>query len=953
MAIYYYELFLDETGSFSAIQKGEDNQYTDVEKSANVGFLVKTEAKEDSGSFSDFFSHSKRQIVFNEKLKTVSDFVNKVFVTLCRRSFDVLTEPGVISQADRNKLMNPDPAHGDYCFKAITAADKIRKLYPVVIDHWGATLSQPKNSLSFKARSFIQPRYLVAMIDCLNQNFENRWQIVAFHSKQRAQLANFEKLENAKAIKALYYVDSLIDGVVQLWLDLYKQHELKQEVFYLNVFIANKTVNGALLKTTDYLNTDKKYSKLLMQIIDDPNVNINSIKEKLQNSLKMQIFGGFTTPEDNEAKRRAYSKAYSEILKGENFYGDEAFDKHILLTVADNFANAYSHYAKEKDDAATVKRAKTTYRDIFNSKLIEQDKFALYKTNFNFYVAYTTALKRGQKLSYVYDPKIHILFWDNGDDFETWKSAYDQKLKANFHEILKPLANENYRNEFINTTVLYLKDVLPSNKDLKHLHIVENLQSIYLKIADNCRKEKGYLPKRVAVFGLDLVLFKVYLYQNLGKTGEAESLLAASKDDVIKLANSMAYVDRHTIFTELKMNGMLDKFRNDLLENAYRDMEERLKSLKWLSESYIATITGQELPRKKPSLIFTKDLGKIHNMFIESQITRAIRNHYNKKSTGDTFERDLESYNYYKKIYMASLSCLSDYKERDFTYSNFLRLTLMYPKKINVSEQILMASLSKDLSDLAVAGRGNWSVNDYFKKNENRHLKFEVLVKNGLYDENEKLRLYVLLNYLSVLRKLVIIGNESEYNKLMEGLKFANIMLDEQRLQNHYPLCIIYWRIAEIILESDEDANFDNILRAIHLVNGNKRFGKRIEVGVELINKSIAHLESMGADDITNLRVMAIKIAVLAYKVHYINSIKKIYSEVYVDKTDFNLTITALVNLYERFSKQTIVHEVENKDATINLFAPVIARCKINKSFDKMALIKNSKYLAQCVPDYF
>ena len=210
-----------------------------------------------------------------------------------------------------------------------------------------------------------------------------------------------------------------------------------------------------------------------------------------------------------------------------------------------------------------------------------------------------------------------------------------------------------------------------------------------------------------------------------------------------------------------------------------------------------------------------------------------------------------------------------------------------------------------------------------------------------------------MLNYLSILRKLIIIGNESEYNKLLEGLKFANVILDEQRLQNHYPLCIIYWRIAEIILESDEDANFDNILRAIHVANGNRKFANRIEAGIELINKSIEHLESMGADDITNLRVMAIKIAVLAYKVHYIDYTRKIYCEVYGAAGDFNRTITALENLYKRFSEQTITREADSKDATINLFAPVIARCKVNNSFDKAAIIKNSKYLAQCVPDYF
>ena len=461
----YYELFLDETGSFSAIQKGEDKRYTDVEKSANVGFLVKTEADGDSGSFSDFFCNSKRQIVFNEKLRNVSDFVNEVFVTMCRRSFDVLAEPADISSVDRSRLMNPDPAHGDYCFKEITTTDSMKKMYPILIDHWGATLAQPKNSLSFKARSVIQPKYLLDMINCLDRNFENRWRFVAFHSKQRAQLSNFEKLENAQAIKALYYVDSLIDGVVQLWLDLYKKHKIKQEVFYLNVFIANKIVNGALLKTSDYLNNDSKFSKLLMQNFDDPNFNIIKIKEDLQKCLKMQIFGGYSRPEDNETKKKAYCKAYTAIINNESFYGEEVFDKHILLTVADNFANAYSHYAKEKDDAETVKRVKTTYHSIFNSKLIEQDKFALYKTNFNFYLAYTTALKRGQKLSYTYDPKQYILFWDNGEDFAIWKNEYDKKTNENFNEILKPLANDKFRNAFINATILYLKDILPNNKN--------------------------------------------------------------------------------------------------------------------------------------------------------------------------------------------------------------------------------------------------------------------------------------------------------------------------------------------------------------------------------------------------------------------------------------------------------------------------------------------------------
>lgn len=952
MAIYY-ELFLDETGSFSAIQKGADKRYADIEKSANVGFLVKTEGEGGSGSFSDFFRDSKRQIFFNNKLKSVSNFVNEVFKTMCKCSFHVLTVPGDISQADRNKLMNPDPAHGDYCFKEITTADGMKKMYPILIDHWGATVAQPNNSLSLKARSFIQPQYLVAMIDCLNQNFENRWQIVAFHSKQRAQLANFEKLANAQAIKALYYVDSLIDGVVRLWYDLYKKHELKHEKFYLNVFIANKIVNGALLKTSDYLNNDKKYSKLLMLNFDDPDINIKKIKEELQKSLKMQIFGGYSSPEDNETKRKAYCQAYAAILKDESFCGKEAYDKHILLTVADNFANAYSQYAKEKDDEAAIKYKKTAYRDIFNLQLIGQGKFYLYKTNLNFYAAYTTALKRGQRLAYFYDPSLSVLFWDNSEDFEIWKGEYDRKLNDNIDEILKSLKNEKFRSMFINKTVLYLKTILTNNKNEKYLYIIDSLNDIYKKMAVQCEQEQGYLPKNVAVFGLDLALFKIYLYQNLGKIAEAENLISAIKEDVKKLANSAAFVDRQTIYTGLKMNGLSDKFRNDLLENAYYEMEERLKYAKRLKDSYIAMMTGQELPRKKANQIFTKDLGKIHNMFIESQIIRAIHKHFNKKTISDSFEKDLESYNYYKKIYMASLSCLSDYKERDFTYSNFLRLVLMYPKKINVSEQILMASLSKNLADLAVPGKGNWSVNDFFKKKENRHLEFGVLVKSGLYDENEMLRLYVLLNYLSVLRKLIFIGNESEYNKLLEGLRFANILLDELKLQNHYPLCVIYWRIAEIILESDGDANFDNILNAIHVANGNKKIGKRLEVGVELINKSIKHLERMGADDIANLRVMAIKIAVLAFKVHYINSTRKIYGEVYGDETDFNRSITALERLYERFSEQTIIHEAESRSGTMNLFAPVIAKCKINDSFDKAALIKNSKYIAQCVPDYF
>ena len=64
MAIYY-ELFLDETGDFTGIQK-IDKKYADDKKSANVGFLVKTETEDCSGSFSDFFHETEREIIFNE-----------------------------------------------------------------------------------------------------------------------------------------------------------------------------------------------------------------------------------------------------------------------------------------------------------------------------------------------------------------------------------------------------------------------------------------------------------------------------------------------------------------------------------------------------------------------------------------------------------------------------------------------------------------------------------------------------------------------------------------------------------------------------------------------------------------------------------------------------------------------------------------------------------------------
>ena len=951
MAIYY-ELFLDETGDFTGIQKDANRKYTDVKKSANVGFLVKSFSKSHNGSFSLFFADSKRHIRFNAKATELPAFTSKIFESMCRISYSVLNPERQLSKGDRNKLLNTNLKLGGYCFDAISGIAENKNVYPIVIDHWGATVTKPDNALSSAARSYIQPKYFKAFIDCLDASFAGCWQFVAFHSKQRAQLEQFERNKKSEAITALYYVDSLIDGVTQLWYKLYKQHRTKKETFYLNVFIAGKLVNGVLVDTPDFLNDDKKQLKLLIQNLADYDENFDTLKKAFANSLRMQIFNGYSIPGQEETKINTYKDAYAAILQGENYQGNEIFYKHILLTVADNLANSYLQYVKENDYLEQNKTSDLVlnYSNIFDKYLKSVNKLIIFKTNLNLYIVYRDALKRGKKLTFAYDPTNYLIFWDNGEEFAVWKDKYDSKLEQSFTELIKPLENDKFRKDFINKTVLYLKKVLPVNKNEKYLHILGSLYRIYSKLTEQCQKTKGYVPKSVAVFGLDLALFKVYLCQNLGKIAEADNLLNSIEEDVNNLANNETYIDRRTTYTELKMNGLSDRFRYDLVEKEYYELEARLKSAKRALDYYIAILRGQSLPRKKPTAIFTKDLGKIHNMFIEAQITRAIHKHFRKKTIDDSFEKDLDNYNNYKRIYMAGLNCLPDYKDRDFTYSNFLRLVAMYDKKHNVAEQILLASVSEELFSLSEPAKGNWAVKDFFKKKEHQNLNFEELVKCGLFNQsNGTVRLFVLLNYLTVLRKMATFGNAEEYNSLLKGLKNANIVLDDQLLKNNYPLCIIYWRIAEIILSCEGNENFTHIIEIINIVKDHTIIKNDIKAGIYLINKSIKHLENMGADEISNLRIMAIKIAVLAYTVHFMNSLR---GRIHYNENVLNTAITNLKSLYDKFSKNTTINAGDDK-TTFNLFAPVMERCKDGAHFNKEKIIKYSKYLAQCVPDYF
>lgn len=955
MATFYYELFVDETGSFTGIQKDKNERYTDDKKSANVGFLVRSVAGANKGFFSDFFSTSKRHIKFDTKGNEISSFAGKIFASMCRASYTVLNPAGQIPEPDRLKLLDRDLMMGGYCFDTISKDNEQNQAYPVVIDHWGATVAKPDNALSLAARSYIQPKYLKAFVDCMDNTFADCWRVVAFRSKQRAQLEKFERHKDAEAVTALYYVDSLVDGVVQLWHKLYKQHRAKEESFYLNVFIAGKLVNGILVDKNDFLNEDKKHLMLLKQNLEDLNEDFEITKKAISDSLRMQIFGGYS-PGEKKTKRDDFKKAFASMINGEKYRGSETYYKHIILTVADSFANSYLQYLNEKEYLEQDKAAdrEFNYTKIFEESLKKPDKLSVFKTNFNFYVLYREALKRGKKLSFVYDPAKYLLFWDNGEGYNVWKNKYDAQLERNFAEIIKPLENDSFRNDFISKTVLYLKNVLPVNKNEKYLHILESLNRVYVKMTEHCEQAKGYVPKAVAVFGLDLALFKVYLCQNLGKITEADRILEVIKTDVIRLANSETYVDRQTIYTELKMNGMSDRFRNDLVEREYYELEERLKNAKRLKDLYVAVLTGQSLPRKKSTAVFTKDLGKIHNMFIESQITRVIQKHFNKKTIQDSFEKELGNYNNYKKIYMASLKCFPDFPDRDFTYSGFLRLVTMYDKKHTVAEQVLLASVSRELTVLAEPGKGNWSIKDFFNKRENQHLNFKKLVKDGLYNQsNGTVRWFVLLNYLTVLRKLAISKNTVEYNYLLEGLKNANVVLDDNKMQrqkNHYPLCLVYWRLAEIILGIEGNTDFNRILSSIHIIGGNNVFDDEIEAGIDLVNKSIVHLEQMGSDEVSSLRITAIKMAVLSEKIHYMYSQR---GKDFYDKRVLDAAIADLKHLYVNFKEHAVSNIVGNDDAVLNLFAPVMERCKDGTDYNNDKIIKFSKYLAQCVPDYF
>ena len=449
---------------------------------------------------------------------------------------------------------------------------------------------------------------------------------------------------------------------------------------------------------------------------------------------------------------------------------------------------------------------------------------------------------------------------------------------------------------------------------------------------------------------LDLDLFKAHLYLNLGRVSDANNLLDTIKKDVKELTNSEEYIDRHIIFTLLRMNGLNDKFCDDMVASEYKKLKKRLNKAQSEKNALISIVKGEAVFTRDG--IFTPDIGKVNNIYIESRIISEIKNNFKLETEEVNRERQAANrYAGYKKIYEDSLTCFPKFNDREYTYSHFIRLAGTFENQHRALEKILLASLIPELEEWAKPGKGNWRIRETFDEVKCKIEKDGIIetgkktfylndiVKEGLYDSNRNLRLFVFLNYLTVLRKLL--QNEEnkyfkDYNLLLDALKTAEVNLNDHKLPA-YPLCLIYWRIAELAQLADEkkrelNIHYRSVIEAITFDGDNAK-----KDAINLLDRSVALLDTMGANT-NNLRIMTIKIAVLAYKIYFLK------------KSDgrYDTAISTFRSAYKQYVQGILKQSGNRNEGLNNLFEQI----KVTYQSDG-DIMRHSYDLAKCVPDYY